>query len=296
MTECAVLYATDVNHWPHVYVSLYSLLVSNRHKNWRAFIICDAEDETFVSRIPFLNSLGNLAELNLCPGEWVTTAFDNARPLPWHQSTACFWRLMLARVVPESVDRILYLDADTIVTRPLEDLFAFDLGGKLLAAAPNGKWWPWPTPEGIAELGLPPNAPYFNSGVMLIDLDKWRATDAETVVLRYIATNPERLMIVDQDALNGAFHDDWAPLQERFNYQITPGYRLGARPSIVHYAGPKKPWSDMTGRYPASIYWRHRQKTPYKINKTNVQLVTEWRNRAAQLVNQWTHRAKQAKP
>ena len=80
-------------------------------------------------------------------------------------------RLFVGRVLPEDVHRVLYLDCDTL---PLEDLSAleqFDLKGCPLAMAQE----PTARHSRKRELGLAPEQPYFNAGVLLIDLDRWRA-------------------------------------------------------------------------------------------------------------------------
>ena len=123
-------------------------------------------------------------------------------------------RLFVGRVLPEDVHRVLYLDCDTL---PLEDLSAleqFDLKGCPLAMAQE----PTARHSRKRELGLAPEQPYFNAGVLLIDLDRWRAEGTEKTVLDYYREKGGALLAPDQDALNGALAGHICPLPPRYNF------------------------------------------------------------------------------
>ena len=123
-------------------------------------------------------------------------------------------RLFVGRVLPEDVHRVLYLDCDTL---PLEDLSAleqFDLKGCPLAMAQE----PTARHSRKRELGLTPEQPYFNAGVLLIDLDRWRAEGTEKTVLDYYREKGGALLAPDQDALNGALAGHICPLPPRYNF------------------------------------------------------------------------------
>ena len=89
------------------------------------------------------------------------------------------------------VERILYLDADTLVRKSLKTLWDVDLGGKCLAAAPDIGF-----PMGLDETR---RSPYFDSGVMLMDVAKARLDMKE---LRKLVSQMKNAKYKDQDALN----------------------------------------------------------------------------------------------
>lgn len=79
-------------------------------------------------------------------------------------------RLLMGSLLPDTVTKALYLDADTVVLRPLHSLYKLHLGNRLAAMAPE----PTIYPEVKALLGLPEKAAYYNAGVILLNLSGWR--------------------------------------------------------------------------------------------------------------------------
>lgn len=251
-----VVFGTDANFWPQVFVSLYSLVRSNPNRTWRAFVICDAPDATFLSRIPFLRSLGNVADVSLIPISDLDVDFSHA-PVTQHLSIATYFRLLIGSALPADVTRALYLDSDTVTIAPIDELIDQQLEGKLLAAIPNHA----EAEENARRLGLPPGASYFNAGVLLIDIQKWRTIGAREQLFDLIRAQPEKLDWADQDALNLLFHGDWQRIEERFNYQLV--YRPESpEAAIIHYTGRKKPWLKKLAERP-SAYQTYLRQTPY---------------------------------
>src|ERR1700754_1405959 len=97
------------------------------------------------------------------------------------------------------------MDVDTLVLGDLGELFTLDLGGRVLAAAIEPSDPTLGSPRGLehhAEVGLPPDLPYFNAGVLVIDLDRWRADEVGVRAVEHVRRwAPDRM---DQDALNVA--------------------------------------------------------------------------------------------
>src|SRR4029077_14814785 len=81
--------------------------------------------------------------------------------------------------------RVLYLDSDLIVTGPLDELWSTDLVAHPLAAVTN-PLYPGMSTAFFRVLGLPTETAYFNSGVMLIDLEDWRRNHRTEDVLRFV--------------------------------------------------------------------------------------------------------------
>ena len=92
-------------------------------------------------------------------------------------STAALFRILLPDLLPASRTRTIYLDADTLVRRPLGEIWRIDLDNHLLAAVRDAGA-PFPAgPSGTdwRSVGLAPDTDYFNSGLMVLPLDRWRA-------------------------------------------------------------------------------------------------------------------------
>ncbi|MBQ7251386.1 MAG: hypothetical protein IJS32_02155 [Kiritimatiellae bacterium] len=128
-----------------------------------------------------------------------------------HVSSSALQKFHLADIFPE-LDRILYLDGDILVEKDLSALWKTDLEGAPLAAVPDFKMMRKGMPR---RLGLPRDT-YFNSGVMLLDLARWRADGiAEKLVdWKLHGTN----FLMDQDAFNAVLGDraKWLPVSANF--------------------------------------------------------------------------------
>jgi lipopolysaccharide biosynthesis glycosyltransferase len=167
-------------------------------------------------------------------------------------STATFGRLLLAEALPSTLGRVLYLDCDLLVTGDLSELWRADLRGGVLGAVPEATTGVAGTPrtyEHPQDPSLDPADPYFNAGVLLIDLAMWRRKRVGERAIAYVRRNRPPLM--DQDALNACLVGRWLPLDRAWNVTTfwfrsssrQRRYRtLLARAKIVHFVGHRKPW------------------------------------------------------
>jgi lipopolysaccharide biosynthesis glycosyltransferase len=97
-------------------------------------------------------------------------------------------------------------------------------------------------------LGLAGNQPYFNAGVMLIDMANWRANAIAERALQHLRRYGKRVFFRDQEALNAVIGSNWDPLEDRWNVSANPFHakqqHLGNhKPAIIHFAGRIKPWN-----------------------------------------------------
>ena len=83
-----------------------------------------------------------------------------------------YYRIFAAAFLPDNVDRVLYLDPDLVVIKPLYNLYSIDLDGFYFAAASHvGKFL---TNLNALRLQTEENTPYINSGVMMINISLLR--------------------------------------------------------------------------------------------------------------------------
>ncbi|WP_342152720.1 glycosyltransferase family 8 protein [Methylorubrum sp. SB2] len=172
-------------------------------------------------------------------------------PVTRQFSSSIYTRILLDRFIDRSHERVLYLDADTVVSADLTPLWNADLNGAVLGAVRD------PFRLDLDAIGFAPDEPYFNSGVLLIDMERWRALDCEARVLDVLVREAHRLPWMDQDALNLALRGQVHFLSPRWNFQprcadVPAGFlglseaeyaALRANPSIVHYTTSHKPWN-----------------------------------------------------
>ncbi len=210
--------------------------------------------------------------------EWLRADVDLFRDLPvdTHITTATYLRLLMPRLLPQDVERVIYLDSDLLVRRDLADLWDEPQGGHAVLAVqdvaapcldaaaclPNydrcrnhlAAFTPVPN---FRELGLPPDALYFNGGLLVVDLAQWRRERSAERLLQCLDEHREHVLWCDQYALNVVFAGKWRALDRRWNqgahifvyptWWESPFDRetfrlLRAKPWIVHFCSPTKPW------------------------------------------------------
>jgi lipopolysaccharide biosynthesis glycosyltransferase len=207
--------------------------------------------------------------LHEIPDAWV-------EGLPVDRYTRAMWyRLFLPEVAPE-LERVLYLDADTIVVERLDALWATDLSGQWVAAVTN--IFQHNHTHRPASLGLDAKA-YFNSGVLLLNLAQLRADERVPALLACVHARAGELEWPDQDALTLVLSARRVRLHPRWNATnslrmtraawraVGPLATRSARrhPAIRHFEGPgpNKPWHAASDPASQALYARHRRATPW---------------------------------
>lgn len=176
-----------------------------------------------------------------------------------HQySTAIYYRLALPDLLDKSIKKCIYIDCDLLFFDDIEKLWDEDLAGHPVAAVEDIGLTT--SKKGFSEkqreLGLGDQSVYFNSGVVIMDLEEWRKKGYSTTALSLASSHSFKSH--DQDVLNKIFLDNWQQLDLRWNVipPITYLYpkivfssknrqrALKAKRNIgvLHYAGRYKPW------------------------------------------------------
>ncbi|MDB6452909.1 glycosyltransferase family 8 protein [Falsirhodobacter sp. 20TX0035] len=175
--------------------------------------------------------------------------------LDQRRSESAYHRLLLPRRLGNDYDRILYLDADVFIQDgDFSRLLDVPLSNPVAAVRDNPQWrTPARMPQEFRTAGLP-NAPYFNSGVLLIDVPLWQDQGVEEQAIAHGSGCQGRLRRHDQTLLNIVLHRNWTELSPVWNWQYSKAARLheavvGA--NIVHFIGKEKPWNAPQHALPA---------------------------------------------
>lgn len=166
-----------------------------------------------------------------------------------------YYRIFAARLLPDTLDRILYLDADIVVINPLDSLYRMDFDGAYYIACTHTR--ELLTRLNRKRLGSKQNAVYVNTGVMLINLEYMRREQDLSAVYTFVEQNKTKLLLPDQDIIT-ALYGDKIKLVDSMIYNLSDRaltlYNSNPRNDrrdvdwvrknavILHYIGKNKPW------------------------------------------------------
>lgn len=163
--------------------------------------------------------------------------YQNAK-VHFHLSKETYYRISIPSLLDKHIDKALYLDCDMILKEDITNLWKVDLKHYELGAVriPGHV-------DRYKELSIPEHMGYFNAGLLLMNLKKWRANHTSDKVLRFIRNNPRKLKYMDQDALNAILKGKWMKLAPKWNFQVHRQWNQKMKPAIIHYTTNKKPWN-----------------------------------------------------
>lgn len=199
-----------------------------------------------------------------------------AYPVTAHFTRATYARLLIPALVPADVAKVIYLDADVLVRSDIGDLWSEPLDGASCLAVQDVSV-PWmdcaatipnydrcgpylgrhPPISNYRELGFAPDDPYFNGGVLVMDLDRCRSEQLSRRAFDCLDANQRHVLWADQYALNVALHGRWRPLDLAWNqgahvlhypdwrhspFDFETLSRCRFAPRIVHFTTADKPW------------------------------------------------------
>ena len=162
--------------------------------------------------------------------------------------TAIYYRLLAPQFLPESLDKIVYMDVDVAVLSSLRELWETPVDGVFVAAAVDRLM----APSHVAKIGLDENAVYFNSGLLVMNLKKWREDNVMDELFKLVDEMEGRLEFPDQDLLNVyASRNGYKLLSEEWN--VHPKFYEEGKTKLLHYMGSRynSPHIDILCKYAA---------------------------------------------
>ena len=251
--QISIVFASDDNYAQHIAVVIASIMAKTKEK------VCFYVINDNISKGK-IEKLRDTADIFKAKIEFISVPEDKFSNvyLSGHVSKAAYFRLALTDILPNDIEKVIYLDVDLLVYDDIKKMWQIDLKNLPLAAVPDyGIMASTRLCKQKADvIGLPVGEKYFNSGVLVVNLKEWRKEDYTKQILEIINNN--QFPHHDQDALNKLFMHKWQALDLRWNI-IPPVFNLFSKillnsnfrknaitarknPGIIHYAGRYKPW------------------------------------------------------
>ena len=188
------------------------------------------------------------------------TQMDNLPIVDQNLSIEMYYRILAQFLLPQELDRILWLDADIVVLKDINNFYYQDFEDKLYVVCKDCKNEVFPITLVKEKMGIPADVQYFNSGVMLMNLKILRMQTNCDEILAVCEDMKNRITFPDQDLLNYMYmgkvkYADWY----QYNHQLADVKKLKQNElkkiSILHYTGKEKPWKPEYYRFLALSYW-----------------------------------------
>lgn len=278
-----IVYATDDNFAEILGVSLVSLYENSKDVDDIIVYVLDSgiSDEN-IEKLKSLPKKYSRSDLSFIKATDISKELSMNVNLD-RGSLSQYARLFVSSVLPAKLDRVLYLDCDIIINKSISELWNLDIKGKTIAALKDAF-----SKQYRKNIDLEPDDIMFNSGVMLIDLDKWRRENIESKLLEFIRKKNGKIQQGDQGALNAILSKETFCLEPRFNsvtifydfsYEEMMVYRkpvnfypreeieLAVRkPSIIHYTTSflsKRPWYEGCEHKYAAEWFKYKDMSPW---------------------------------
>lgn len=196
-----------------------------------------------------------------------------------------YCRLFLDHILPKDISKVIYLDSDVLVVNDINNLWDYDLQGKCIGAVKECIG-----PNYFNLFGLNNNSVYCNSGVLLIDLDRWREIRCAQHVQEYVQSQNGYVFFMEQSVLNIALQSEIITLPAIFNVKtemLTLSYRevkilrnpanwisedefndAVKCPTIIHMTSfwmiSNRAWYEVTDHPSKELYLKYKSMTDWK--------------------------------
>ncbi len=223
-----VLYQFDDKYAPYGGVSIYSLFCSNRHFSEINVYILDNQvsegnkeklfrmAEQFQRRLVFLDA------------SQIVSFMEEAGIPKYRGSYSTNMKLFAQSVLPVEIEKMIYIDSDTLVVGKLDGIVSFDMGDKPLAM----------TIDSIARghkkhIGFSKDDEYHNAGVMVFNMRKWREKRCMERITEHVKKVRAHYLAPDQDLVNIVLKSDIVTIAPEYDFQ--PLHRAFSLKTYYHF-------------------------------------------------------------
>ncbi|BAZ17827.1 glycosyl transferase family 8 [Calothrix sp. NIES-4071] len=254
-----IVCCTDNNYTMALATTVCSV-IANVSSQRQIVVYLIANQITQANKKKIIKSL-NKPNVNI---EWLVPdeeKFINAR-ISNHITVAAYYRILIPELLPAKYQKVIYLDSDVIFKTNIEKLWDTEVADNYVLAvqdmdidaayvsSPNGI-------KKYQELGIAADCKYFNSGILVINTEKWRRDNLSEKIINYINNNRQHIRLHDQDAMNAVIAGKWGELDPRWNTQAAihkysswketalteEAYNNVINNSyVVHFSSVAKPW------------------------------------------------------
>lgn len=211
VSKLNVLYLTDNNYAAYAGISITSLFINNQDiESITVYVIDDSISQENKKKMEetALEYGRQVIFLDLSEGIRILTEMNIPK---YRNSYTTYLKLFTFNLLPDDVERIFFIDSDTVVVGSLKEMISIDMCGKMIGAVRDGITHPYKL-----ALGYDYNDSWFNMGVMLVDVVKWKKENGQQKIIEQLKKR-RGYIAVDQDLLNITQHGNIMTLHPKYN-------------------------------------------------------------------------------
>ena len=201
---------------PFAGVMLTSLFENNKDSDEiEVFLINDGISEENLRRFTACSDYYN-RKITFIDAAGITNTLETLGVKKYHGSYTTMLKLFAISQLPESVDRILYIDSDTLVVSSLSGILSFDMCDSVCAMVEHSTALHY-----INVIGLKDRTTWYNGGVVLFNVKKWKEDNSTQKIVDALTDENVFFPFVDEDILNMLFYDKIKRLSCAYNFPVT---------------------------------------------------------------------------
>lgn len=281
-----IVCATDNNFIQHCAVTLISILKNNHNKVIIYLLTEGLTTDNELKLQDLVSTNGGVLHIILVDSNALKDC-----PMPQlsnlnHISIATYYRLLISKLLPQSVDKVIYFDCDIVVRQNLDELWNYSISKYAIGAVYQI------TNRSVKDakrLKYPADFGYFNAGVLLINIAYWRKNNISENLFEYLISKKDSIVFHDQDALNGVLYNQCLKLPIKWNMltiffmkstlyinDINDGKIINTyidykkqmlidkdNPAVIHFVYKPKPWDAQCDHPYKHAYFNYLKFTPW---------------------------------
>ena len=256
-----VLYCFDEDYEPYAATSIVSLLINSNEDNFiRLHLFCNLTEnlrsflKSLKKKYKFFFKIYNLSNEDLDILKQFPNPVISVSKIAWT-------RIFAPKYIDNNIEKIIYLDSDTIILKDITEMIDISLGKNFLGAVLDYSNPKMSTYHKIKN--------YFNSGVLILNLKLLRRKNLIQELINFILLNYKQLKLGDQCALNLFFKDQIKKIDNIYNKFIisneSPQQNFNTTDKIIHFVTSAKPWKSYSLELYKNIFLEYSKLTTYNL-------------------------------
>lgn len=292
MKEIPVVFSINNNYAQHCGVAIKSILYNSKGSTF-TFYILHTQKLSIINKKKIIKIVKDNTNSSVF---FIKINKTKIKGLPYLKqfSFEAYNRIFFAKLLP-NISKFIYLDSDIVVESNLKKLFNIKFKEPVAAIIDP--------PLVIENKNLSNNAAGFNSGVLIINTQKYISSKIEEKCVAFLKENYSIIKFADQDALNFALKDNWHQLPLNWNVQSSFYNDLNhkelpsaikkkmqsaiSKPHIIHYTMSEKPWNWEYTRKNKKNYYFYLKQTDWKDYKPKFKFFLFCKKKLKKIINKF---------